>query len=132
MATEGTPNGGLDNVIADRVYISGADLTLVAYQNAADSLGPTTVAADLTQPATANGYAPILLDGTWSSTNGVVTYTHSTPPHPKWDATGTWGGDVNGAAIISGTNVVHFEDLTTPFTAAANKSLLVDLDTIVS
>ena len=132
MATEGTPNGGLDNVIADRVYISGADLTLVAYQNAADSLSQATVAADLVQPSSANGYAPILLDGTWSSSNGVVTYQHSTPPHPKWDATGSWGGDVNGAAIISGADVVHFEDLPSPFAAAAGKSLLVDLDTIVA
>ena len=67
MATKGTPNGGLD-LIADRVYTSGADFTLVAYQNAADSLSAATVASDLTQPATANGYAPITLNGTWTST----------------------------------------------------------------
>ena len=131
MATVGTPNGGLDE-IALRTYVNGADLTLVAYQNTADSLDADTVAADLTQPATANGYAPILLDGTWASTNGVVTYTHSTPTHPKWSATGSWGGDVTGAAIIYGTEVMHFKDLTTAFTAASGKSLTIDLTTLVA
>ena len=130
MATVGTPNGGLD-VIGDRVYVSGADFTLVAYQNAADSLGSSTVVADLTQPATANGYAPILLDGTWTVSNGVLGYTHSTPTHPKWNATGAWGSDVIGVAIIFGTAVIHFKDLASPFTAAAGKTLQVDLDTVV-
>ena len=130
MATSGTPNGGLDE-IATRSHVSGADFTLVAYQNAADSLGATTVVADLVQPASANGYAPIVLDGTWSVTNGVLGYTHSVGLHPTWNATGTWGGAVNGTAVIYNAIVIHFKDLDTPFTAAAAKSLSIDLDTVV-
>jgi len=130
MASQGTPNGGLDE-IAERTYVNGADLTLVAYTNAAGSLGATTLSADLTQPAAANGYAPILLDGTWSTTDGVVTYTHSTPTNPTWNATGSWGAVVTGAAIITGTRVVHFKDLATAFTAANGKNLAIDLATII-
>ena len=130
MATKGTPNGGLD-LIADRVYISGADFTLVAYLNAADSLNAATVASDLTQPATANGYAPITLDGTWTSTNGITGYT----PNPSWTPTGSWGGAVTGVAMISGTEVVHFMDLDSAYTVAqqtAGTPLTVDLDTVVA
>lgn len=127
----GTPKEGLD-LIADRVYISGADLTLVAYTNAADSLGPDSVYADLTQPTSANGYAPILLNGTWSSTDGIVTYVHSTPTHPTWSASGSWSGVVRGVAIVSGTTLVHFKDLDVAFTAANGRKLAVDLDTVLA
>lgn len=130
MATKGTPLAGRDE-IGTRAYISGADFTLVAYQNTADSLDENTVAADLTQPATANGYAPILLDGTWSVSSGILTYVHSTPTHPAWTATGAWGGAVTGAAIIYNTAVIHFKDLDSPFTAAAAKTLTIDLDTVI-
>ena len=131
MATSGTPNNGLDE-IANRAYITGTDLTLVAYQNTADSLGATTVVSDLTQPASANGYAPIVLDGTWASTNGVLSYTHSTPTHPEWVASGAWGGNVTGVAIIFGADVIHFKDLASVFSAAAGKRLRVDLTTVVA
>ena len=132
MATSGTPKEGLD-LIGDRVYISGADLTLIAYTNAGNSLDADSVYADLTQPSVSNGYAPITLDGTWTATDGIMTYVHSTPTHPTWTATGTWSGTVNGAAIVSGTSVlVHFKDLAVPFTAANGRKLAVDLDTVLA
>ena len=135
MATQGTPNGGLDD-IASLAY-AGVSMQLVAYTNTPNSLGSGTVAADLTQPAVANGYAPITLDGTWSSTNGVITYEHSEIDPvlgalPKWIATGTWSATVVGVAIIRGAAVRHFKDLTSAFTAAAAKKLVVDLATVVN
>lgn len=132
MASQGTPNEGLD-LLADRVYISGADFHLVAYTNTADSLNDSSVYADLTQPTSSNGYAPILLDGTWSSTNGVITYAHSTPTHPEWTATGSWSGTVNGVAIIyNAATLIHFKDLSVAFTAASGRILTVDLDTVLA
>lgn len=129
MATSGTPLAGLDD-IASLSYVSGA-LTLVAYTNPADSLGPNTVAADLTQPTTNNGYAPIVLNGTWAASGGVTTYTHSTPTNPRWTATGAWSANVNGVAIIRGSVVRHFKDLDTAFIAAAGRPLEVDLNSVL-
>ena len=129
MATSGTPAGGLDD-IASLAYVSGA-LTLVAYTNTPNSLGPTTVAADLTQPTIGNNYAPIILDGTWSSTGGVITYIHSTPTNPGWIATGAWSATVTGVALIRGAVCRHFKDLASAFTAAAGKKLEIDLATVV-
>lgn len=132
MATQGTPFEGLD-LIADRTYISGLDFTLVAYTNTADSLGDSTVYADLTFPTSTNGYAPITLDGTWSSSDGVITYVHSTPTHPEWIATGSWSATVTGVAIVyNSATLVHFKDLSVPFTAADGKILTVDLDTVLA
>jgi hypothetical protein len=128
MATSGTPNNGLDE-IARRVYVNGASFTLVAYTNAADSLSAATVTADLTQPTSSNGYAPITLSGTWSTSGGVVTYTH--PGNPTWSATGSWSGVVRGVAIVSGAIVMHFKDLDTAFTAANGKKLAVDLSQVI-
>lgn len=128
MATSGTPSNGLDE-IGRRVYVDGADFTLVAYTNAADSLGSTTVTADLVQPTSANGYAPITLNGTWSTSAGVVTYSH--PDNPTWSATGSWSGVVRGVAIVSGAIVMHFKDLDSAFTAANGKKLAVDLLQVV-
>ena len=131
MSTSGTPKEGLD-LIGTRVYIDGADLTLVAYTNTADSLDADSVYSDLTQPTSSNGYAPILLNGTWTATDGIMTYVHSTPTNPQWDATGTWSAVVTGVAIVSGTStLVHFKDLTSAFTAASGKKLAVDLDTVL-
>jgi len=134
MATQGTPLAGLDD-IASLAYVSGA-LTLVAYTNTANSLGSTTVAADLTQPTSANGYAPLLLDGTWSSTNGILTYVHGAGPNsfngfPGWQATGSWSGVVTGIAIVRGSVCRHFKDLTTPFTAANLKKLYANLAEVI-
>lgn len=130
MATQGSPYGGLDD-IATLAYVTGA-LTLVAYTNAADSLGTATVAADLTQPTTANGYAPITLNGTWSSANGILTYVHSVPTNPTWTATGTWSATVTGVAIIRGATVRHFKDLGSAFIAAGGRKLAVDLASVLS
>lgn len=131
MATSGTPDDGLDE-IASRVYVSGADLTLVAYTNAADSLGSSTVAGDLTQPTASNGYAPIVLNGTWSSSAGVLAYDHGGGSNPSWSATGSWSATVNGVALIYGSVVVHFKDLSTPFVAANGRTLEIDLSTVVA
>ena len=132
MATSGTPKEGLD-LIGERTYVNGADLTLIAYTNTADSLNADSVYADLTQPTSANGYAPILLNGTWTATDGIMTYVHSTPTHPTWTATGTWSATVRGVAIVSGTStLVHFKDLSVAFTAANGRKLAVDLDTVIA
>lgn len=129
MASVGTPASGLDD-IASLAYVSGA-LTLVAYTNTPNSLSSTTVAADLNQPTTVNGYAPIVLDGTWSSSGGVVTYLHSTPTNPYWLALGAWSANVTGVAIIRGSTCRHFKDLGSAFIAAAGKKLEIDLNSVV-
>jgi len=128
---QGTPNGGLDEIAA-RTYVNGTDFTLIAYTNAADSLGPLTILADLAQPAVANGYAPIVLDGAWTTLNGIVTYVHSGGGNPTWSASGAWSATVTGVAIIFGTSVVHFKDNAVPFVAAAGKKLAIDMATVVS
>jgi len=134
MASQGTPDGGLDDIGA-LAYTSGL-LTLVGYTNTAGSLSNVTVVADLTQPTTSNGYAPILLDGVWSETNGVLTYVHSAGANnfsgnPGWQATGVWSATVNGIALIHGTKVRHFMDLSIPFVAANLKKLVADLSTVI-
>lgn len=137
----GTPLGGLDEII-ERVY-SGPDFTLVCYTNTQDSLGPNTVATDLAQPTVGNGYAPIVLTGTWSFSGGVATYSHpegaeaASDGHPCWFPTGTWSAPVTGVAMIYGTRVVHFYDVRdgdgtpTTFVAAAGKRFAVDMSTLV-
>lgn len=144
MARQGTPNGGLAEII-ERVYVNGPDLTLVAYTNAQDSLGPNTVAADLTQPTVANGYAPIVLPHTgWSQSSGVTSFVQPAGPNadalgnPTWFASGAWSAPVTGMAIIYGTRVLHFMDhrdgsgTAATFTAAAGKRLSVDLASLVA
>ena len=131
MASEGTPLQGLDYA-ASKVYTSA--LSLVCYTNAANSLGDATTYASLTQPAVANGYAPIALSGVWTFTNGTVTYDHGTPDNPRWTATGTWGTPVNGIAMvdIAAGKILHFRDCAVPFVAANLKKLDVDLVNLVS
>jgi hypothetical protein len=142
VAREGTPNDGLD-WITERIYF-GSNLVLVAYTNAQESLGSETVAADLTQPTQANGYAPITLDGDWATDNGVVTYTH--PPgadadelgNPAWFPTGAWSAPVTGVALVEGARVVHFMDHRdgdsnpTTWVAASGKVFPVDISTLAS
>lgn len=136
MARQGSPGRGLQE-LTERVY-NGPPFTLVCYTNPQDSLGSATLAADLTQPTVANGYAPILLNGTFTHNNGVVTYQH--PPgantdengNPCWFPTGTWSATVTGVALIYGSRVVHFMDLRdgagnpTTWVAAAGKRFPVD------
>lgn len=142
MARQGTPLGGLDEII-ERVY-SGPDYTLVCYTNAQDSLGSSTLAADLTQPTEANGYAPILLIGTWSFSGGVATYAHPEGAsgdalgNPCWFASGSWSAAVTGVAMVYGSRVQHFMDLRDvfgapiTFVAAAGKKLAVDMTTLAA
>lgn len=132
MATSGTTYDGLDEIGFQAYDQPPADYVLVLYTNTANSLDQNTVTSDLTQPTATNGYAPITLDGSWTFTNGVIGYTHSTPTHPKFTATGTWSGTVTGAALTFGANsVLHFKDLDVPFVAAAGKTLTIDLTTVV-
>lgn len=132
MARKGTPNGGL-NEIGERAYVNGADFTLVAYTNAPNSLGPTTVAADLVQPTVANGYVPIVMTGTWSINNGILTYDH--PGDPEWVATGTWSAPVTGVAMIIGSRVQHFRDFNDAgdsWVAAVGRKLRVNITELVA
>lgn len=134
MATKGTPNQGRDQIIAPRVYTS---LTLVLYTNAGGSLDDESAYADLTQP-TGTGYAPITLSGTWSSTDGVVTYDHGTPDDPAFEnthASNNWSAAVTGAAIIGGAGpyLLHFMDIPDgAMTMTPGKRLRVDLSSLVA
>lgn len=130
MATEGTPYEGLDYAAA-RVY--GSHLSLVCYTNAADSLGDETVYGDLTQPAVAAGYAPLALDGTWTFADGTVSYLKA-GANPRWTATGGWGSNVTGVAMVDVTagKILHFRDLSSPFVAANLKKLEVDITNLVT
>ncbi len=133
MARSGTPDGGLDE-IGERVYVNGADFTLVAYTNTPNSLGNSTMVADLVQPTVANGYAPIALNGTWTTVEGLVEYDHGTPDNPTWTATGAWSAPVTGAAIITGTRVVHFRDYNDAggsWVAANGRKLAVDITNLL-
>lgn len=120
---QGTTWRGLDD-IALEAFVSG-ELTLVAYTNTAGSLGLYTVAADLTQPAVSNGYAPIVLNGTWLSVNGIVNYDH--PGKPGWLASGAWSATVTGVALVKGVIVRAYFDLAIPFIAGLNSKLEADL-----
>lgn len=124
MATQGTPLAGR-NELARRSYVIGADCALVAYMNPALSLDDNTVMADLMQPPLANGYAPIILSkANYSVDAAVVTYIDPTTGNPEWAATGPWGSNpVNGIAMVFGSVVLHFMDLSQPFIAAAGKRL---------
>lgn len=141
MSSQGTPIAGL-NLIAQAVFgLAGAGQgyrTLVAYTNAQGTLGNSTVLSDLVQPTQANGYAPILLDGTWAFANGVSTYTHDGTGsddgfgNPCWVATGSWSAPVTGVAIVLGSVVQHFVDYNesgafVSWTAAAGKKLTTDI-----
>jgi hypothetical protein len=130
MASEGTPLQGLDYA-ASKVYTSA--LSLVCYTNAAGSLGDATTYASLTQPATANGYAPIALDGTWTYSNGTVTYLKS-GANPRWTASGTWGATVYGMAMVDivANKILHFRDNAVPFVASNLKKLDCDVTQMVS
>lgn len=146
MATQGTPLLGLQT-ITEYVYQPGR-FSLVCYTNAQDSLGPNTTFLDLVQPTQQNGYAPILLDGTFTHQNGVVTYEHlnasSRDPvlgSPAWFPTGPWSAPVTGVAMIANvTNrVVHFMDIRNPVSgepstwiAAAGKRFTVDISELAS
>jgi hypothetical protein len=142
MPNKGTPAEGLAE-IARRVF-SGPAYSLIAYTNAQGSLGPTTVYANLTQPSQVNGYAPIVLNGTWSFTAGVAAYTHPAGAsndgfgNACWYASGAWSGAVTGAALVYAGIIQHFMDLVdgngalTTFTAAAGGKLAVSVPSLVS
>lgn len=131
MPLNGTSYEGIDNVIVPAVY-TGLDLRL--YTNAPDSLAKTTVLADLTYPS-GTGYATITLSGTWSSTNGVVTYDHGTPDNPVFTNSGgsDWTGTVVGAAITDGTYLLHWKDFTSgPLTVVPARDVEIDISSLVA
>lgn len=107
MATFGTTNEGKDNIIAANVYTASLEMGL--YTNTANSLTTDSVLADITEPS-GTGYARVTLNGSWSASNGVVTYT----PNIKFENTGatSWTGDVTGSFITDGTYLLHFKDRT--------------------
>ena len=135
MAIRGTPNEGRDNVISNRVYTTNT-LDLRLYVNLPDSLDASTVFADLVEP-TGTGYAPVTLSGTWSETNGVVTYDDGTPDDVIFENTNAEGGanwsqDITGAAITDGTYILHFHDLPTPVTMTPGDRIRVDLSSLIA
>lgn len=141
MPNKGSPNPGLQ-LISQCVFGTGGAgqgfRSLVAYTNAQGSLGSATVLSDLVQPTAANGYAPILLDGTWSFANGISTYTHDGSAsddgfgNPCWIATGAWSAPVTGVAMIFGSVVQHFVDynesgVLATWTGITGAKLVVDI-----
>ena len=132
MATSGTPFEARDNYIVPAVYVSGS-LDMRLYTNTADSLSSTTVLADLAYPV-GSGYATYTLSGSYSSTNGVITYNDGTPSNVVFTAGDNWsGGDVVGVAMTSGGYLVHFKDLSLgPTTMTTGTIIEVDLSTFLS
>jgi hypothetical protein len=132
VATQGSPKAGRTE-IARRVYVIGPACSLVAYTNAGNSLGDDTLAADLTQPPLANGYAPITLASAgWTAAAAVATYVDpSTTVDPIWTCSADWGVTVNGVAIVFGVTVMHFKDLVSPFAALRGKKLQITLADLI-
>jgi hypothetical protein len=129
MATNGSAYEGLDNIVAAAVY-TGLDLRL--YTNTADSLTKSTVLADLTYTS-GTGYATLSLSGTWSASDGVVTYSH--PGNPSFTNTsgGNWTGNVVGAAITDGTYLLHWKDFASgAFTVVDTQTVAVDISTLAA
>lgn len=142
MARQGTPVGGR-NLYLQRTLLEGADCTLVAYTNAQDSLGNSTVPGDLSQPTQTNGYSPIALPKAgWTIANGVASYAQApganfdSDGNPCWLPTGAWSADVTGVALLQSAVLVHFFDHrdtngdAAVFTAAAGRKLVVDLSSL--
>jgi len=130
MSTSGTPHEGKDDIIVPAVY-TGLDLRL--YTNTQNSLTATTILSNITYPS-GTGYATISLSGTWSSTDGVITYEH--PGNPQFENTGgtTWtGGDVTGVVITDASAILHFKDLALgPVTMTAGQILEIDISSLVA
>lgn len=136
MADAGTPYEGVDNLLLNAYQSGGTvdgNLTLVLYTNTGDSLTRESVYADLVQPDNAaEGYAAITLDGTWSSSNSVISYVHSSSTNPTFQNTGsgTAWDTVTGSAICDGAYLLHFVDMGNPVALAANATLVIDVSTI--
>lgn len=117
MATAGTPNGGLDEIL-ESAYPNHPAYGLICYINARNSLGQTTLVTNLVQPSNVNGYAPLVLTPSgWHAVSGDATYIHPTlnprtgHAFPFWLASGPWSAPVTGVAQIYGSRVIHFTDL---------------------
>lgn len=131
MAGFGTPNEGKDSIISPAVYT--ASLKIGLYTNTQDSLDSSTVLADITEPddaATSDGYAQQTMNGSWSYSNGAVTYT----PNIQFENTGgsSWTDDVTGVFIHNDTYILHFKDLSSAITMTAGKILEVDISALLS
>ena len=135
MATKGSPLEGFDNIVGPRVYTN--TLTLRCYVNTADSLSAASVLADIVEP-TGTGYAPIILNGTWTWNSGVGTYDHGTPDDPQFENTNpeggaNWSQAVTGQFMTDGTYILHFMDLSDgAVTMTPGKKLRADLSNLVA
>lgn len=98
-----TVNEGLD-YIASVVYAAGSTSTLKLglFTNVAGDLGLTSQWADVTQPS-GSGYAEIdLATGSFSVTDGVVTY-----PQQSFTASSDWSpGDVYGYYVRTASGIL--------------------------
>lgn len=128
MASFGTPSEGKDGIIAPAVYTSSLKLGL--YTNTQDSLGASTVLADITEPS-GSGYTQITLSGSWAYSDGVVTYTPN-PQFENTDASASWTGSVTGAFIHNDTYLLHFKDRPGgALEMTAGKILEIDISTLL-
>jgi hypothetical protein len=143
MATSGTPYEGRDSVVGPMIYTvltSASLIKLVLYENTADSLGDSTVFANLTTPSGETGYADATLGTGWSFSSGVFQYDDGTPDNLSFtnSGAGAWGNAVIGAAMICQTPytgstwyVLHFKDFANAITLGAGESIEVDINTLV-
>ena len=132
MAVSGTPFEGRDNIVGPNVYTSALQIRL--YTNTKDSLGNSTVLADMTEPS-GTGYAAITLSGTFTTTNGVVDYDHGSGTNPVFENTGgvDWTGDVTGSFITDGVYVLHFKDFSSAAqTVVPGAQIEIDVSNLVS
>ena len=118
-----TPNQGLDDYIAEKLYRNG-DLALVLYENAIGTLSATSVFADLVEPTGETGYSRYLFDTVakrdgWGSASGVVTYN----PQIRRDTS-------NDNVLTGGTSISGSVDWGTEFGGALlNETIVITLDT---
>jgi len=140
MATFGTPYEGRDEIIVPLVYQYLSDnsvLNLGLFTNSSGTLGPTSLIGDISEPS-GTGYAAYALEGTWSSSNGVVTYSDGSPANPQFENTGgtDWVGDITGAYISGAPGVtyylLHFKFFSSPITLQPGQVLEIDISSLLS
>ena len=132
MADSGTAHEGVDNVLINAY----TGLKLILYTNGFQAFDRDSVLADFTEPDSVdsesdpNGYAPVLLNGTWSSLQSVITHV----PDVTFTNTGNseaWN-IVYGAAMVTATHVLHWKDFANEYALDVGQSLVVDLSSMVT